>query len=176
MADEDENKNNMSGADDELELEAADPEALTEKLAAAEKQRDDYLSGWQRAKADFANYKKEDMSRLEEMAQYGNKDLIRDLISVLHSFDLAIGSSGGVDKGILLIRAQIEDILKRRGLEKIALEPGDEFDPATAEAMLEVASDKPAGKIVEIMEDGYRLHDKVLRAAKVSVSKGGQEK
>jgi molecular chaperone GrpE len=169
MADEDREKNNM---DDGLELEAADPTVLTEKLATAEKQRDDYLSGWQRSKADFANYKKEEMVRLEDIAQYGNKDLIKELLGVLHNFDLAIGSSDGVDKGISLIRSQIEDILKRRGLEKIELKPGDEFDPATAEAMLEVESDKPEGTIVEVMEMGYRLHDKVIKAAKVSVSKG----
>ena len=49
-----------------------------EKLAAVEKQRDEYLAGWQRAKADFINYRKDEMKHLEEVAQYGSEDLIKD--------------------------------------------------------------------------------------------------
>lgn len=139
-----------------------------------EKQRDEYLAGWQRAKADLINYKKEEMAHLEEVARYGSEDLIRDLITVLDNFDLglrALEKSGPVEKGVYLIRSQIEDILKKRGLVRIALSPGDPFDPAVAEAMTEVESDKSPGAIVEEIEPGYKLHDKVLRAARVIVSK-----
>jgi len=145
------------------------------ELDEIKRQRDDYLAGWQRAKADFINYKKEEMARLKEVAQYGNEEFIRDLISVLDSFDLglrALEQRGPVEKGIYIIRSQIEDILKKRGLAKIELKPGDPFDPAVAEAMTEVESDHPPGTIVEEIEPGYRLHEKVLRAARVIVSKG----
>lgn len=173
MADEKENKNEAKpeasgegGANVESDLK--------EKLAATEAQRDEYLKGWQRAKADFINYKKEEMRHLEEVAKYGSEDLIKDLISVLDNFDLglrALEKSGPVEKGVYLIRSQIEDILKKRGLEKIDLKPGDPFDPAVAEALSEVVADRPPGTIVEEIEPGYRLHDKVLRAARVIVSK-----
>jgi molecular chaperone GrpE len=67
---------------------------------------------------------------------------------------------------------QIEDILRKRGLAKVELKPGDQFDPAVAEAMAEIPSDKPEGTIVEEVEPGYRLHDKIIRAARVVVSRG----
>src|SRR6185437_1171147 len=80
------------------------------ELDEIKKQRDEYLAGWQRAKADFANYKKEEMKHLEEVARYGSEDLIKDLISVLDNFDLglrALEKTGPVEKGVYLIRSQI---------------------------------------------------------------------
>lgn len=183
MADENIKQNNINsndgagtaGVTDELELEAADSKVLTEKLAAAEKQRDEYLGGWQRTKADFINYKKEEMKHMEDVAKYGNESLIKDLISVLDNFDLGLRSlekAGPVEKGIYLIRSQIEDILRKRGLEKVSVKPGDDFDTGIAEAMAEVPSDHPPGTIVEEIEPGYRLHDKMVRPARVIISKG----
>lgn len=145
------------------------------KLQEAERQRDEYLDGWRRAKADFINYKKDEFRRLEEMARYGSEELIRDLISVLDNFDLGLAAmekQGAVEKGVYMIRAQISDILKKRGLERIPLKPGDDFNPAVAEAIAEGESDLPAGTVIEEIEPGYRLHDKILRAARVKVSKG----
>ncbi len=158
----------------EPELEAADPKLLSEQLADAERERDEYLAGWQRAKADFLNYKKEEMARLQDAIKYGSEDLVKDLISVLDNFDLALRSlerSGPVEKGIYLIRSQIEDILKKRGLARMEIKPGDPFDPATMEAMTETPSDLPPGTVAEEIEPGYRLHEKVLRASRVILSK-----
>jgi molecular chaperone GrpE len=145
------------------------------KLEETKKQRDEYLAGWQRAKADFINYKKEEMAHLQEAVKYGSEDLIKDLISVMDNFDLGLRvleRSGSVEKGIYLIRSQIEDILKKRGLTKIGVKVGDVFDPAVMEAMTEIGSDLPHGVVVEEIEPGYRLHEKVLRASRVIVSKG----
>jgi molecular chaperone GrpE len=146
----------------------------TSELEEVIKQRDEYLAGWQRTKADFINYKKDEMKRMEEVARYGSESLIKDLISVMDNFDLALRSlekAGPVEKGIYLIRSQVEDILRKRGLEKVSVKPGDLFDPSIAEAMTEVESDKPHGTVVEEIEPGYRLHDKIVRAARVIVSK-----
>lgn len=168
MADE-EKKNNQA-----QEPNGTKPDELAEKLAAAEKLRDEYLAGWQRAKADFINYKKDEMKHLEEVARYGNEDLIKDLITVLDNFDLGLRTlekAGPVEKGVYLIRSQIEDILKKRGLEKMEMKPGDEFDPNVAEALSAVESERPPGKIVEQIEPGYRLHEKVLRPGQVIISK-----
>ena len=159
----------------ESKLGAADPGELEAKLAAAEQQRDEYLAGWQRTKADFINYKKEEMKHLEDVARYGSEDLLKDLIGVLDNFDLGLRTlekAGPVERGIYLIRSQIEDILKKRGLEKVSVKAGDEFDPMIAEAMTEVPSDRPQGTIVEEVEPGYRLGDKILRPARVILSKG----
>ncbi len=168
MADEPENKT------EEQEGGGTDAPILHEKLAMTEKQRDEYLAGWQRAKADFINYRKEEMKHLEEVARYGSQDLIRDLIGVLDNFDLGLRSlekHGPVEKGVYLIRTQIEDILKKRGLAKIDINDGDLFDPNIAEALSEIPSDHPPGTVVEVIEPGYRLHEKVLRPGRVIVSK-----
>ncbi len=123
---------------------------IEEKLAQTEQERDEYKAGWQRAKADFINYKKEEEARLQEIARYGSKELIKDLILILDGYDLALrvaknSNEKVMDEGIIIIRSQIEDILKKRGLEKIAISPGDVFDPAVAEAMLEIESEYPPG-------------------------------
>ena len=157
------------------DLPVVDASELEKKLAAAEGQRDEYLAGWQRAKADFINYKKEEFAHLQEVAKYGSEDLIKDMISVMDNFDLGLRSlekAGPVEKGIYLIRSQIEDILKKRGLAKMEVKVGDIFDPATMEAMTEIESDLPHGAVVEEIEPGYRLHEKVLRASRVIISKG----
>ncbi len=153
---------------------AGDAAQLAEKLAQAEKTKVEYLSGWQRAKADFINYKKDEMKRMEEIARYGSLDLIQELITILDNFDLGLRTlekSGPVEKGIYMIRSQIEDILKKRGLEKIPIRSGDRFDPGTAEAIAEVESGEPPGTIIEEIEPGYRLYDKMVRPARVKVSK-----
>lgn len=177
MAEEDQVNNQDNQVDDPQKSgagAASETDSLKEKLAAAQAQRDEYLAGWQRAKADFINYRKDEMARLEEVARYGNEDLIKDLISVLDNFDLGLRTlekAGPVEKGVYLIRSQIEDILRKRGLTKVTIKPGDPFDPAVAEALSEVESDRPPGTVVQEIESGYKLHDKVLRAARVIIAK-----
>ena len=147
---------------------------LKEKLALVEKERDEYLNGWRRAKADMANYKNDELARLEEVIKFGNEDTIRELIPVLHSFDLALISlrdSGSVDKGIELIKQQLEEVLKRRGLERISVEVGKEFNPKTQEALLEEVSERPPGIVLGVLEEGFTLHGKVVKPARVKVSK-----
>ncbi len=145
-----------------------------EKLAVTEKQRDEYLAGWQRAKADFINYKKDEVRRFEDMIRFANEDLLEELIDVLDSFDLglaALEKAGPVEKGVYMVRSKLESVLKQRGLERLSVKAGDMFDPSLSEAIVEAESDQPAGTILEIIEAGYKLHDKILRPARVKVSK-----
>lgn len=159
-------------ADEEKKIDSQPEDA--EKI---KKERDEYLAGWQRAKADFINYKKDEARRLEEIARYGAEELIRETIAILDNFDLALRAmekNGGVDKGMYMIRAQMEDILKRHGVLRIEVKPGDEFNPATSEAMAAVESDLPEGAVVEEIETGYKMYERVLRPARVKVSKGNK--
>lgn len=165
------NKNQNAGTSPPDEKTTAE---LKEKLEQCEKAKNEYLGGWQRAKADFSNYKKDEMKRMEEMARYGNEDLIRELIVIIDNFDLGLRTlekAGTVEKGIYIIRSQIEDILKKRGLEKIEVEAGEQFDPSRAEAIAEIESDKPPGTVIEEIEPGYRLYDKIVRPARVKIAK-----
>lgn len=145
-----------------------------ELLKSVEAKRDEYLSGWQRAKADFSNYKKEEFKRLEEVARYGQEELVKECITILDNFDLglrALEKAGAVERGIYLIRGQIEDVLKRQGLKRIEIKTGDMFNPMVAEALHDVESDLPPGSVVEEIAPGYELHDKIIRPARVTVSK-----
>jgi molecular chaperone GrpE len=165
---------NQSNQEEKL-LEQPTPNKLEEKLAECEARRDEYLAGWQRAKADFINYKKEELARLEEVAKYANEALISELISVMDSFDLGIASlerQGPVEKGIYMIRVQIQDLLKKHGLERIIVKQGDPFNPSFHEIIGEAESGQAPNAVVEEIEAGYTLYGKVLRPARVKVSRG----
>jgi molecular chaperone GrpE len=153
----------------------SEADELKEKLLKCGQEKEEYLAGWKRAKADFINYKKDELKRMDEIAKYANESLFDDLISALDNFDIglrALEKAGPVERGVYMIRAQIEDILQKRGLVKISIQRGSKFDPAVAEAVAEVESEDPAGVVVEEIAPGYRLYDKIIRPAKVKVGKG----
>lgn len=147
-----------------------------DELAKCKKEVEEYLDGWKRAKADLANYKKEELRRFEVFAKFSQEALIHEIISVLDSFDLALVSDKikadpQEEKGLYLIRQQLEDILRKNGLERIIISVGDPFDPALQEAIASVESDKPSGTVIEEVERGYLLNGKLIRPARVKVSK-----
>ena len=95
-------------------------QANDDKLSACEKQRDEYLAGWQRAKADFINYKKDEGKRFESLIRFANEDILEELIGVLDSFDLGLAAmekAGPVEKGVYMVRSKLDNVLKQRGLE-----------------------------------------------------------
>ncbi|MEK7547223.1 MAG: nucleotide exchange factor GrpE [Patescibacteria group bacterium] len=169
-----ENKQNKSGEDVKPQSQKQEP-SIEEKLAGTEKQRDEYLAGWQRARADFLNYKKEEAGRLESIIKFANEDILEELIEVLDTFDLglaALEKAGPVEKGVYMVRSKLDNVLKQRGLECLPVKAGDKFNPSLSEAIVEAESDQPAGTILEVIEAGYKLHDKVLRPARVKISRG----
>ncbi|MCL4392196.1 nucleotide exchange factor GrpE [Patescibacteria group bacterium] len=163
--------------DDTKEVQQQVEETEVEKLT---KERDEYLDGWKRAKADLANYKKEEAERMEQFVRYSTQAVIADLVTVLDSFDLGLSVIKEDDparKGVILIKSQLEDILKRYGLERIETKKGEAFDPSIHEAVETVESEAPPGTIVDELSPGYRLQGKVIRPARVNVSKQkGQDK
>ena len=163
----------MNNSDDKKE-ELKDLEGL-------KKQCEEYLNGWKRAKADLINYQKDEQKRLDDIVKFSNWDLVRDLVTVLDSFAALERSMEGEPRpdrlgrdlaGLLMIRSQLEDALKRRGLERILVTVGQTFDPSLHEAIGEVESDQPVGTVVEEIERGYLLGGRVIRPARVKLSKG----
>ncbi len=140
-----------------------------------QQERDEYLDGWKRAKADLANYKKDELKRLEEVVRYANEDFVRDLVTVLDSFELALAAmekDGKVEKGVYLIQSQLVDLLRRRGLERMEVAEGDKFDPSVHEAVTTVPGEKDQDDLIAgEVEAGYVLNEKVIRPAKVKVYK-----
>jgi molecular chaperone GrpE len=145
-------------------------------IEVLKKEREEYLDGWKRAKADLVNYKNEEMTRLKEISRFASEDILRDIVVVLDSFDLGIAAVADSDespahKGMYMIRTQLEDVLKKRGLERMINPIGHPFDPALHEAIASVESEKESGTVVDEVEKGYLLHGKVLRPARVVVAK-----
>ena len=140
-----------------------------------EKERDEYLDGWKRAKAELINYKNDELKRMNEIIRFAGEDITRDMIAVLDSFDLCIASLSEDDqslaKGVYMIRTQMEDALKKRGLERIIVSVGHPFDPGLHDAISAVESDKPPGMVIEEIEKGYTWNGKMVRPARVVVSK-----
>jgi molecular chaperone GrpE len=150
-------------------------EHLEEKLQQCERECAEYLDGWKRAKADFVNYKKEEVARFEALAKFSNETLVRELISILDSFELGFAVLREEDparKGMFLIQAQLGDLLRRYGLTPIVVSIGEHFDPTRHEAVGEVVSPHSGGAVVEEVGRGYLLHGKVIRPSRVNVSKG----
>jgi len=151
-------------------------ESRIDELSKCQKQSEEYLDGWKRAKADLINYKKDELKRFEGVVKFSNQALILNLVNVLDSFDLALVSleneaDSKKEKGLYLIRQQLEDILKQNGLERIIISVGQPFDPALQEAVVEVESDKSSGTIIEEVGRGYLLHGKLIRPVRVKVAK-----
>ena len=118
------------------------------ELETAKAQCEEYLNGWKRAKADLANNKTEEGKRLTEFAKFVGEAILRDLTAILDSFALAeaaIPETNEAKKGLLIIQSQLEDALKKHGLEKITAKEGDVFDPTRHEAMALVDADGKDG-------------------------------
>ncbi|MCK9344840.1 MAG: nucleotide exchange factor GrpE [Candidatus Pacebacteria bacterium] len=161
--------------DEEMENPAQALKKLREKLKTCEKEKKDYLDGWQRMRADFANARKEEETRRGEMIKFASEGLVDDLIPVLDSFSMAFGNKEAWEKvdanwrkGVEYIYAQMYSILESRGLTEIG-KAGETFDPHLHVAIEEIPtpSEKEANTISEVVQKGYRLHNKVIRPAKV---------
>lgn len=143
---------------------------LEKKLEECELKKQEYFSGWQREKADFINYKNREGERMKELIDFIKEDLFLKIISILDSFNLAEKSIVKKDKnteGLILIKKQLENILKQEGLEEINC---DKFDPCLHEAIEEVEG-KEDGTIAEELEKGYRYKNKTIKPAKVKIHK-----
>ncbi|MDO8602180.1 MAG: nucleotide exchange factor GrpE [bacterium] len=146
-------------------------------LEALQKERDEYLNGWKRAKADLINYKKEEERRLTEVVSFSNLNLVRELISGMDSFDLALNAiqDEGMKKNVAMIKNQFSEILKRQRVVRIPVTIGSPPDPKLHEAISEsnLAPEQKEldGKILEELVAGYLMGDRVIRAAKVKIGK-----
>ena len=149
---------------------------LKEKFEQCEKEKNEHLAGWQRARADLSNYKKEEAERLEEFLKYVVGGFILKILPILDNFNLAekkISEKLKEDssiKGLLQIKNQIIDFFKSQGIEEIeTLEK--EFNPNFHEAVAIIDSDKDPETIIEEIQKGYLFRKKLIRPAKVKIAK-----
>ncbi len=162
--------------EEQTQQDPATPEPQDE-LLKAQSLAEENMAGWKRAMADYANLKKENERDRAEIARYASATLIASLLPILDSFikaNAARPTDGDAQKmtqwadGIALVRAQFESAMKSAGVTVID-DSGGAFDPSKHEAMMMEKGDTP-GVIIRVLEPGYKLHDRVLRPAKVVVS------
>ena len=143
---------------------------LKEKLKQCQKEKGEYLDLAQRAKADLINYRRRQEEIMEDFQKFSQENLIRELLPVLDSLDSGLKQMPEANEGLLPIKEQLEKILKNSGLEEIKAK-GEKFNPQFHEAIEALKSNEEEGTIVEEIQKGYLLYDKVLRVSKVRVAK-----
>jgi len=145
-------------------------------LEECQKQRDEYLAGWQRARADLLNYKKEEMERFEQVLKFAGEEFVLKVLPILDNFNLIekklpedLKEEENI-KGVLQLKKQIEDFLKSQGVEEIKC--GEKFDPNFQEAVETIEKEEgESGTILEEIQKGYTINGRILRPAKVKVIK-----
>jgi molecular chaperone GrpE len=146
---------------------------LSDLLSDVERERDEYLDLARRTKADFENYRKRVAGEARGAEQRGRAALVRELLPVLDNLERALGASdekqGALYEGVKLVLNELNGVLHRSGIE--SYEPaGEQFDPDWHEAMMtRPGGAKDVGKVVEVLEKGYRQDGQVLRPARVVV-------
>ena len=157
---------------------------LKEKLKICEGERQEYLLGWQRAKADFINARKEEEKAREEFKKFANENLLLHILSVMDSFEMAFSNKEAWEKapqewrmGVEYIYSQLKKILEGRGLLQLH-SIGGRFNPMVHESEGLETTDKVSkdGVIMEVVSSGYSLHGKVVRAPRVRVGEVKKEK
>jgi len=139
---------------------------LKKKLRQCQKEKEEYLIQAQRARADLVNFRRRQEQSLEELRKYGQENFIRELLPALDS--LKIGAKE--NQGVKQIKEQLEAIFKKYGLKEIKA-VGEKFNPELHEAVEQVESKEDAGVIVEEVQKGYLLGEKILRVSKVKVAR-----
>ncbi len=176
---------------DDIEIESYNDDILTgddltsqdqikkirEKLRECIKEKQGYLDGWQRSKADFVNYRKREEESKREFLKFAREELITDLLPALESFHMAFANKDAWEKvdsswrtGVEYIHTQLLQILGSHGLTEI--DPlNEKFDPTIHTSVGNIETDDASKyhKIAEVLQLGYRLNGKLINSPKVKI-------
>src|SRR4051794_14274112 len=162
------------------------PEEVTEQqaeeggdeLAALQAERDELFDRLQRLAAEFDNFRKRNAREQAAFAERANERLVKELIPILDDLGRALEAAseheeGKVEDGVRLVHRSLADLLQKQGLKEI--ETDGKFDPHVHEALLSQPSEAEEGSVIEVVQKGYRLGDKVLRPARVVIAAAPEE-
>ena len=143
---------------------------LEERIALLERERDEFLADVKRVAADFDNYRKR--------AARDHERLVKDLLPVLDDLERALEAAeqheeAKLEDGVRLVHRELRGTLEKEGL--VEIETDGAFDPHVHEALLSQPSEEDDGAILQVIQKGYRLGDRVLRPARVVISQGAPE-
>ncbi len=156
----------------------AEVEALKKALEESQTKAAEYLDGWQRSRAEFANYKKRQEQQNAELRAFATLDLISRLLPIQDDFERAartlpesLAHMTWIE-GVMLIHRKLQMLLEAEGVRPIEVKVGDPFDPKLHEAIShDDAQDVPSGHIIEEVQKGYKIGDRVIRPTLVRVAK-----
>jgi molecular chaperone GrpE len=153
-------------------VEQAEP-SVEERLAEAEAKAEEHLDDLKRLAAEFDNYRKRTARDQQALVARAAERLVKELLPVLDDLERALVAAdeheeAKLEDGVRLVHRSLADALRREGLDEIATE--GPFDPHVHEALLSQPSEADEGTVIEVLQKGYRLGDRVLRPARVVVA------
>ncbi len=164
---------------EESEEEKTETELLEEEVEKMTKERNEFKDKWLRSLAEFDNFRKNTLKEKQDWISYANEKILLEICEVFDNFERAFDNEvtehnfEAYHKGIQLIYQQIESLLKKNNIERIeSLEK--EFDPNYHEALAHIPSELNSNIIAAVIQNGYRLKEKVIRPARVAVSNGNK--
>ena len=145
----------------------------TNELEALQKERDELLDTLQRVQADFDNYRKRAARDQQSLVARAHERLVKDLLPVLDDLERALEAAdaheeAALEDGVALVARSFADVLRKEGLEEVATD--GKFDPHVHEALLSQPSEEEEGSVIEVLQKGYRLGDRVIRPARVVIA------
>jgi molecular chaperone GrpE len=148
---------------------------VVDELGQAQRERDEYLDALQRLKAEFDNYRKRVAREGAALAAHASERLVCELVPVLDDLERALEFAAAheeaqLEDGVRLVHRALADALAKEGLAEI--ETDGKFDPHTQEALLSQPSESEEGTVIEVLQKGYRLGDRIVRPARVVISAG----
>ena len=158
--------------------EAAEEATLEERVAGLEAERDERLDDLKRLAADFENYRKRVARDQESLVARAHERLVKELLPVLDDLERALAAAeeheeAKLEEGVRLVHRELASALRREGVAEI--ETNGHFDPHVHEALLAQPSDADEGSILEVVQKGYTLGDRVVRPARVVVAGAKRE-
>ncbi len=177
MTEQESEESQDSQAESEV-IDIEDMESLQKALAEEKEKGEGYLANWQRAQADFTNYKRRSEQQMEELGKFANSTIMLNLLPVLDDLERALISIppklaelSWVD-GIRIIERKLRATLEAHGLSLIEAS-GKPFDPNLHEAAMH--GNGKEGIVIEELQKGYKLHDRIIRPSMVVVGNGEEK-
>ena len=146
---------------------------LERRLEEVERERDEYLNDLKRVAADFDNYRKRAARDQADLAARAHERLVKELLPVLDDLERVLVAAAEheeakLEEGVRLVHRELVEALAREGL--VEIETNGSFDPHIHEALLSQPSEAEEGAVLDVLQKGYRLGDRVLRPARVVVA------
>jgi molecular chaperone GrpE len=169
-------ENTPDGTDNPAPDTVGDFMSMEAEIANLRAEKQAFVDKLARVQADFTNSRKRLESDVELRLAYANQSLIESLLPTLDNFDRALQQdpakvdAAAILKGMTMVSEGLNGVLKKFHVEEVCPRAGDDFDPQLHQAVMQQPSDLPEGKVTMLLQKGYTMKGRVLRAAQVAVA------